>query len=148
MYYNEFREASKKHLISCQCLIVNLETCKQNEQTLLSTIYYLTGYVFETIFKYSIYSSIGFDKKKDIAELKSNGLSFADDIKIHSLTKLKRTLEEKQIASLQGYEDNKKLFNAWNSEVRYSKNTDFTKDEIISFFNFSTNIFTALQRYR
>lgn len=148
MYYNEFREASKKHLISCKCLIENLERCNQNEKTLLTTIYYLTGYVFETILKYSIYSSINFDKKTDITELRSNGLNYIDDIKIHSLVKLKRIVEEKQIASLLDYEQNKKLFNAWNSEVRYSKSTDFTKNEIISFFNFSNNTFTNLQKYR
>ena len=85
MFYCEFKEASKKHLLSCQFLIENIDSCGKYEKHLLSTVYYLTGYIFETILKYSIYSAISYDKKVDIKKLNSNGLTYIQNIQVHSL---------------------------------------------------------------
>ena len=147
MYYPEFKKASKKHLISCECLIKNIENCKSNQIHILSTIYYLSGYIFETILKFSIYSAIGYDKNEDITKLDSNNLIYKNDIGIHSLKKLKRTVESKNITSFSGYE-NKKLFNSWNSEIRYKSSINFSKDEIISFFKFAEKTYISLQLYK
>jgi len=145
MFYSEFKESSKKHLLSCQFIVDNIDDCGKYEKYLLSTVYYLTGYILETIFKFSIYSAISYDKKVDIKELNSNGLTYTQNIQVHSLLKLKRIIEEKQITSFIEYENNKKLFNDWNSEVRYTRCTNFTKEEIVSFFKFSKEIFSTLQ---
>lgn len=147
--YPEFKRASKKHLIACECLIVSLENgCEQKEKHILTTIYYLTGYIFETIFKFSLYATISFDKNKDISKLNSNSLTFDSDIKIHNLIKLKRAVEEKGIISLPEYENNKNLFSSWNSEIRYDEKTKFSKEEILSFFEFSKDTYTTLQQYK
>jgi len=147
--YPEFKRASKKHLIACECLIASLENeCKQKETHILTTVYYLTGYVFETILKFSIYASVSFDKNEDISNLDSHGLTFDNDIKIHNLIKLKRVVEARNITSLPQYEDNKNLFSSWNSEIRYNEKTKFSKEEILSFFEFSKNIYTTLQQYK
>jgi len=147
--YPEFKRASKKHLIACECLIASLENeCKQKEKHILTTIYYLTGYIFETIFKYSIYNSINFVKNEDIRKLSSHGLTFDNDIKIHNLIKLKRVIEAKNIISLPQYENNKNLFSSWNSEIRYDEKTKFSKEEILSFFAFSKDIYNTLQQYK
>jgi len=99
--YPEFKKASKKHLVACECLIASLENeCKQKEKHILTTIYYLTGYIFETILKFSLYASVSFDKNEDISKLNSHGLTFDNDIKIHNLIKLKRVIEAKSITSL------------------------------------------------
>jgi len=98
--YPEFKRASKKHLIACECLIELLKKgCEQNEKHILTTIYYLTGYILETILKFSLYASVSFDKKEDIKKLDSHGLTFEYDIKIHNLIKLKRAVETKNITS-------------------------------------------------
>jgi len=148
-YYPEFKRASKKHLIACECLILSLENnCQQKEKHILTTIYYLTGYVFETILKFSLYASIGFDKNKDISKLNSHGLTFDNDIKIHNLIKLKRAIEAKSITSLSKYNENKNLFSSWNSEIRYDQEVQFSKEEIISFFEFSKETYILLQQYK
>jgi len=147
--YSEFKKASKKHLISCECLIASLEKgCEGKEIHILTTIYYLTGYVFETILKFSLYASVGFDKDEDISKLNSHGLTFDNDIKIHNLIKLKRAIEAKNITSLHQYENNKNLFSSWNSEIRYVEKTKFSKEEILSFFKFSKDTYTTLQQYK
>ncbi len=149
MYYGEFKRASKKHLISCECLINSLDNnCSKEEKYILTTIYYLTGYIFETILKFAIYSAIGYKNSEDIKKLNNNGLSYDSDIKIHNLTKLKRTVEAKNITSLSKYEDNKNLFSNWNSEIRYSENVEYSKEEILSFFKFSKDTYETLQQYK
>jgi hypothetical protein len=148
MLYPEYRRASKKHLLSCQCIIDNLDYCSTNEKHLLNTVYYLTGYTLETIFKYTIYAAIGYNKTKDIKTLDSNGLKYHDDIKIHSLCKLKRIIEGRQFSSITTYKNNKKLFDKWSSEDRYTGDASFTKTEIISFFELSKETFKSLQNYR
>jgi hypothetical protein len=147
--YSEFKKASKKHLVTCECLIESLENdCKQKEKHILTTIYYLTGYVFETILKFSLYASVSFDKNEDISKLNSHGLTFDNNIKIHSLIKLKRVIEAKNITSLYQYKNNKNLFSAWNSEIRYNEKINFSKKEILSFFEFSKATYTTLQQYK
>ena len=147
--YPEFKRASKKHLVACECLIESLENeCKQKEKHILTTIYYLTGYIFETILKFSLYASVSFDKNEDISKLNSHGLTFDNDIKIHNLTKLKRVIEAKNITSFHEYENNKNLFSTWNSEIRYDEKTKFSKEEILSFFEFAKNTYTTLQQYK
>ena len=147
--YPEFKRASKKHLVACECLIASLENeCTQKEKHILTTIYYLTGYIFETILKFSLYASVSFDKNEDISKLNSHGLTFDNDIKIHNLIKLKRVIEAKNITSFHEYENNKNLFSTWNSEIRYDEKTKFSKEEILSFFEFSKNTYTTLQQYK
>ena len=147
--YPEFKRASKKHLLACECLIASLENdCKQKEKHLLTTIYYLTGYIFETILKFSLYASVDFDKNEDISKLNSHGITFENNIKIHSLIKLKRAIEAKNITSLYQYENNKNLFSTWNSEIRYDEKTKFSKEEILSFFEFAKATYTTLQKYK
>jgi len=150
MYYPEFKRASKKHLIACECLIFLLETneCKTKESHILTTIYYLTGYIFETILKFSLYASVSFDKKDDISNLNSHSLTYNENIKTHSLIKLKRDVEAKSLTSFSQYNNHKNLFSNWNSEIRYNEKTNFSKEEILSFFEFSKDTYTTLQQYK
>ena len=148
MLYPEYLRASKKHLLSCQCIIDNLDYCSTNEKHLLNTVYYLAGYTLETIFKYAIYAAIRYNKTKDIKTLDSHKLTYRQDIKVHSLVKLKRIIEERQISNITTYKNNKKLFDKWSSEDRYAEDAGFTKTEIISFFELSKETFISLQNYR
>jgi len=134
--YPEFKKASKKHLIACECLIDSLNKgyCTQNKNHILTTIYYLSGYIFETILKFSLYSAVKFGKKDNIKNLDLRGLRYDENIKTHSLIKLKRDIETKNIVSLIEYESNKRLFSDWTSEIRYDEKTSFSETQIRSFF--------------
>ncbi|WP_419766985.1 hypothetical protein [Arcobacter sp.] len=149
MVYIEFKRASKKHLVTCEHLIEKLDVnCKVKEKYILTNIYYLSGYIFETILKFSIYSAVGYDRQKDIKKLNQCGLCYLDNIQIHSLVKLKRTIEANNISSIYNYDAHKTLFNAWNSEIRYLEKVDYEKDDIISFFKFAKQNYEILQQYK
>lgn len=150
MYYPEFKSASKKHLVTCEFLITKIEEvgCEYKKRHILINIYYLSGYIFETIFKFSIFSSINYKKNEVITKLNQNGLEFENDIKIHNLKKLKNTLETKGIYRVVDYPKHMKLFNQWNSEIRYKENLAFSEIEIINFFKFAKKIFCDLNSYK
>ncbi|MFK5976374.1 MAG: hypothetical protein QM493_07695 [Sulfurovum sp.] len=150
MYYPEFKKASKKHLIACECLIASLDTnCKQNEINILTTLYYLTGYIFETILKFSIYSAIEYDRKIDISKISSHGLKYTkNSMQTHHLIYLKELMESKSINRLTDYDNNKNLFSKWDSEIRYKEKVTFTKEEILSFFEFAKQTYITLQQYK
>lgn len=149
MTYPEFKNASKKHLLSCECLIFLLnDSCEKKEKYILSTIYYLTGYIIETILKFTIYSAIGFNKNECIKKLNRNGLTYKDNIMIHNLNKLKREVETRHISRLTDFNINKKLFNNWSSEFRYEATLTHTKDEILAFYEFAKSNFSILQEYK
>lgn len=149
--YPEFKKASKKHLIACECLIDSLDKgyCTQNKNHILTTIYYLSGYVFETILKFSIYSAIGYNRNEDISKLNSHGLEYTkNSMQTHSLMNLKEKMEAKSIHRLQNFNSNKNLFNRWSSEDRYIEKIDFSKDDILSFFKFAKETYTTLHAYK
>lgn len=150
MFYPEFKNASRKHLVTCEVLIIRLKdiSCEYKKKHILINIYYLSGYIFETIFKFAIFSSINYKKQEIITKLNQNGLNFDSDIKIHNLKKLKETLETKGIYRVVDYTKHKKLFNSWNSEIRYKENLLFSETEIINFFEFARKIFSDLNNYK
>lgn len=149
MTYPEFKHASKKHLLSCECLVFLLKSsCEKKEEYILSTIYYLSGYILETILKFTIYSAIGFNKSENIKSLNSNGLTYKDNIMIHNLNKLKREVEKRHISSLIKFDINKKLFNSWTSEFRYEAKLKHTKSEVLDFYEFAESNFRMLQEYK
>ena len=148
MYYSEFKKASKKHLYACECLVNNYNiNCSTHKKYILTTIFYLSGYILETIMKFSIYSAISYKRDEDITRLNTHGLTY-EDIKVHKLFKLKTLMEEKGIVRLSNFKDNQKLFNAWHSEVRYIENINYSEQEIKDFFNFSKNVYKVIQEYK
>jgi hypothetical protein len=157
MYYPEFKKASKKHLIACECLIFSLDNddCSQKEKHILTTIYYLAGYIFETILKFSIYSAIAFKKTDDIKSLDDHNLTFDTGdkkrrLETHKLKDLNKIFLEKHTQRLDpnNFKKCENLFYNWNSELRYDASSNFTKDEIISFFEFAENTYKKLYTYK
>jgi len=147
--YPEFKKASKKHLQACECLINNFHTnCNSNKKSILVTIFYLSGYILETIMKFSIYSAISYKRNEDIKKLNNHGLTYKNDIEVHKLFKLKTLVEEKSITRLSNFKDNQKLFNAWNSEIRYVEKINYSEQEIKDFFYFAKNIYEIIQKYK
>lgn len=148
--YPEFKKASKKHLVACECLIQSLDNgdCSQNKDYILTTIYYLSGYVFETILKFSLYSALNFDKETNIKELDMDSFTYNGNINTHSLSKLKRDAGSKNISLTQQYEVNKNLFSHWKAEIRYDEVTLFSEEKIRSFFEFAQQTYLTLQSHK
>ena len=156
--YPEFKRASIKHLRACECLIESLKNgCKQKEKHILTTIYHLTGYIFETILKFSIYSAINFKKTENIQNLNSNehNLTFNSNngkrkLETHKLKELNKIFVEKHTERLdkKNFEKCKKLFYNWDANIRYDGCSKFRQSEIISFFEFAKNTYETLNKYK
>jgi len=93
MTYTEFRKAAYRHLITCECLIANIDSndCKKSKNEILTNIFYLSGYIIECSLKYVLFSAIRFKKNEDVYQ--------CDDIdwKHHNIEKLKRIVEQKGV---------------------------------------------------
>lgn len=67
MEYKEFSRASLRHFHTCQLLYEKLIELPQSEmkkkQFLIHNIYYLSGYVFETLLSYAFFSKLRWDGK-------------------------------------------------------------------------------------
>ena len=142
MYYPEFKDSALKHLKTCSCLMKNIDNCQRDKKHILSNIYYLSGYILETILKYEIFRSINYGIKKDIESLNLPEIKFKD-IKIHNLSSLKRILETKAGSSrrLEDYEENRVFFENWEHQIRYKKSKDIIEEEVYKFFKFSEKNF-------
>lgn len=141
MYYREFKTASKKHLKTCECLTnnffdnSNFLECKKNKK-----------YILETIIKYAIFVSINYERDKHIEDVNQDGIIYTkDSIQSHNLMKLKRFLDSKNIGII-NYENNKRLYNKWDSTIRY-KEMNFSESDILNFFSFSREVYKDLAKY-
>ena len=148
MYYSEFKDSALRHLKTSKCLQESLRNCEKDKKHILSNIYYLSGYILETILKYEIFHSINYDKKKSIESLNQNGIKFKD-IKIHNLSTLKLILESKAHSPyrLKEFDKNRIFFKNWEHQIRYKKSRDITEGEVVDFLNFAEINFNNI-KYR
>lgn len=61
MNYTQFREAAYRHLVSCKQLLNDAKdstTKKDSKDRLCLEIYYLSGYILETMLSYAVCSSM------------------------------------------------------------------------------------------
>lgn len=65
MNYEEYLKCSRKHLKSCQQLLVGLNKIADNKDALLD-LWYLSGYIMEGFTVYSVYKTYGWDPNIDI----------------------------------------------------------------------------------
>ncbi len=81
IFYPDYKEASERHLETCLQLENILKTRYQAKSILtvqerkdmkflLSNLYYLSGYIIECIYNFSIFKNIGFPNDVDIKQLK------------------------------------------------------------------------------
>jgi len=89
MIYNQYKDASLKHLQACKTALHGLSfyhnkssaiptTPQLNKDSLLLDIFYLTGYTLECIVNYAIYKKIGFNNTSDVKQMYnfSNKIAF------------------------------------------------------------------------
>ena len=71
MNYKDYKNAAHRHLICCQKMCDALSSISNREEknALIANIYYLSGYVIETLLSYAIfYSSDSETRKKPVEE--------------------------------------------------------------------------------
>ncbi len=70
MHYKEFRIAAHRHLISCEKMCEKLsELANPNDKReLIAEIYYLSGYIVETLLSYAIFSVASRDIQRNPIE--------------------------------------------------------------------------------
>lgn len=148
MIYTEYKDASLKHIHTCNYLIEKLKkdkaiTLKKKKQ-IINNIYYLAGYAIESIITYGIYDYIEFDKTESIKELKQNSAlasqynvcfyhdnSFKFVIMSHNFQNNKDFFSFHSISDITNIpfvgtepddEKLKELFYNWDPELRYTPN--------------------------
>jgi len=140
MKYKEFKQASKKHLETCKCLLNDLDntTCEESKQHLKNNLFYLSGYIVETILKYMIFVAVGYNRDKEIIEFDVDGLTYNNDIKVHSLVKLERILQSKY--SIDTFFTQSEL-SKWDIEHRYQKDVEVDKEFVKNFLYKSQKLY-------
>lgn len=127
MDYREFKKAAHRHLISCQKMCEALANANASEMknALVSDIYYLSGYVVETLLSYAFFCSC--DQKTREKPIEDHP-EYEKGFKTHNFQS-KISFVKKHQCNLDGFDfisqshPNKKymnLFNSWQVELRYT----------------------------
>lgn len=126
MDYREFRSAAHRHLVSCQKMCDALPNIKDltEKNSLMADIYYLSGYVIESLLSYAIFHSS--DRKVRNKPVEEHP-DYENGFKTHNF-QAKISFAIKHSCNLNGIcfisqkhpnEDFMKLFNNWRVEWRY-----------------------------
>lgn len=132
MHYKEFRTAAHRHLLSCEKMCEKLrQTPNNNEKRdLIAEVYYLSGYIVETLLSYAVFSVASKDiQRKPIEEHPDYEKGF----KTHSFSAkiyfaLSHGCNFDGIAFIDNKHANKdlmKLFTSWVVDLRYQHYSKF-----------------------
>lgn len=146
MLYREFKRSSVKHLKTCECILEVLDNkeCISDKKHLESNLFYLSGYIIETILKYMLFVSINYDRNSDIKDLDNDGLTYQNSIKTHSLQELYQKLQTKYSISTN---ITRNELNKWNVHLRYKEYHLEDLSFIKSFFTKAKLLYDELYRY-
>lgn len=133
MNYKDFRTAAHRHLITCLKLCEILETANTEEKrNIISDIYYLSGYVIETLLSYAIFCAApNAIRNKPIEEHPDYERGF----KTHNFqAKISFALKHQcdfsginLISNLHPNNEINNLFRSWTIEVRYQHPSNFIR---------------------
>ena len=138
MDYKEFRQAAHRHLITCQKMCDSLSglTNSEDKNLIIANIYYLSGYVVETLLSYAFFCSCNSKtRKKPIEEHPEYEKGF----KTHDF-QAKISFVKKHNCNLDGitFISNKhsndvfmKLYNGWQVDLRYRSPKNIVRVSVI-----------------
>ena len=132
MHYKEFRSAAHRHLLSCKKMCEKLgQTTNDNEKRdLIAEVYYLSGYIVETLLSYAIFSVASRDiQKKPIEDHPDYERGFkTHNFKAKIYFALNHGCNFDGITFISNRHSNKelmKLFDSWGVELRYQHYSKF-----------------------
>lgn len=133
MHYKEFRTAAQRHLLSCEKMCEKLgEATNCNEKrNLIAEVYYLSGYIVETLLSYAIFSVASRDiQNKPIEEHPDyeNGFKTHNfQAKIHFALNHECNFDGIPFIGVKhANKDLMKLYNSWSVDLRYQHYSKFT----------------------
>lgn len=132
MYYKEFRNAAHRHLLSCEKMCEKLKqiTNSNEKRDLIAEIYYLSGYIVETLLSYAVFSVAGRNVQNRPVEEHPD---YENGFKTHNF-QAKIYFAITHGCSFNGVpfigerhpsNNLRKLFNAWNVDMRYQHYSKF-----------------------
>ncbi len=140
MQYVEYLQSASRHLDVCNMMFKTLssmdskEHLKAKRQSLKLDIYYLSGYIIETMISYSFFVSLGWQKNNHIETCPLYDKGF----KTHKLTAKMTFATSKAHCDYSGItllgvkirnDVERKMFNEWNEVVRYQNPKTYSKLE-------------------
>lgn len=151
MKFTEYYHSALRHLETCQLMLEKLSTIG-NDKPLLATkqrlkldIYYLSGYIVETMLSYAFFANIKWNKNVDIKKCSL----YTKDFKTHKLeSKLFFVCSRgkcdfsgiKLIGVKPENKIEKRMFHEWSEVVRYQNpktcsQLEFTEHELKCYLN-------------
>lgn len=161
MLFNEYYYSAFRHLDVCNMMLEKLSTMngkvnlESNRKRLMLDIYYLSGYVIETMISYSHFVSLGWEKNINIETYSKYNKGF----KTHNLSsKLMFAVSNAHCdysgVVLLGVPSSnviqKRMFKEWSEKVRYqnpktSSNLDFNEDDLRKYLSDINQMFKQLR---
>lgn len=146
MKYPEYLSSAKRHNFACRVLQEKIETFENvnddNYNHLITSLYYLSGYIIECSLKYKIFEVFSFDSDVEINDEACNvlGINYRKKIQVHSFEKLQNLLDSKisdiSHTSNDGAID--LLLEQWNPIIRY-QHLEIQYHEVKAFYNHANN---------
>ncbi len=147
MKYPEYLSSAKRHNHACRVLKAKIDSLDNHEHGneefnfLVSSLYYLSGYVIECSLKFKIFeiSQYALDVEVDEVECEKVGIDYNKRIKTHNFQKLQNYLDS-LISGLSHSSEKKeinRLLNNWTPELRYS-HFELDYNQIEEFYNHTT----------
>ena len=157
MEYIQFRNAAYRHLVSCKQLLKDTENSKARKDIkdkLYLEIYYLSGYILETMLSYAVCSSMNISG--DVYQSKP----FKEDaklFKVHDLNQKYSYALQKGCNGLRNIcffqrkhpnADIQKLFSEWQVKYRYENRANPSPDILSKYLSSIEDVYqTILKKY-
>lgn len=152
MIYREYLSAASRHLTTCQLMMMELKKIqkskKQESKSLKLDIYYISGYIIETLISYSFFASINW--KSDIEDSPLYNKSFKQHKIMNKLNfVLKYSCSFPGVILLDTKPKNSlmlKMMNEWSEVIRYQdpkkicKDLAFTVDDLEKYIGLIKNM--------
>lgn len=121
MNYLEFKQASKKHYRTCECLLKNCE----NHWQIHENVYYLCGYIIEMMLKYHFFRTINYKTNDNIKNLNYNGITYSKKNRNDNKYLQEHSIEHniRILRTISGdilFEEILNNFREWNVSIRYN----------------------------
>ena len=153
MEYKEFRNAAYRHLVSCKQMlsdVTNTQLQQDVKNRLCLEIYYLSGYVLETMLSYAVCSSMNVEGNvyksrpftTDSKEFKTHRLMQKYNYAIKN-----GCLGLKNLCFFQTQHQNKdiqKLFANWSVDYRYEKRENISQDLLVEYITSIENVYCEI----